>query len=117
MRAKLVADLGADVQVLLADGAYRLSSTWRFSAADSGSPGHPVVWRAAPGAVPLISGATRVTGWVQEGTSGVWSASVPTGSETRQLYVDGKKVPVAGASTSDLGWLPPCPLDDVLILD
>ncbi|MEU0557541.1 hypothetical protein [Dactylosporangium sp. NPDC006015] len=104
VRAKLAADPGADVQVLLADGTYRLSSTWKFTAADSGSTGHPVVWRAAPGAVPVISGATRVTGWVQEGTSGVWSAPVPAGSQTRQLYVDGRKVPVAGASLSDLGW-------------
>jgi hypothetical protein len=104
VRAKLAADPGADVQVLLADGTYRLSSTWKFTAADSGSAGHPVVWRAAPGAVPVISGATRVTGWVQEGTSGVWSAPVPTGSETRQLYVGGRKAPVAGAPLSDLGW-------------
>ncbi|GAA3262120.1 hypothetical protein ACFO1B_56815 [Dactylosporangium siamense] len=104
VRAKLAADPGADVQVLLADGTYRLSSPWKFTAADSGSAGHPVVWRAAPGAAPVISGATRVTGWTQEGTSGVWSAPVPAGSQTRQVYVDGKKVPVAGAALSDLGW-------------
>ncbi|MBV1850455.1 right-handed parallel beta-helix repeat-containing protein [Catellatospora tritici] len=104
VRAKLAADPGADVQVQLADGTYRLSSTWKFTAADSGSTGHPVVWRAAPGAYPVISGAIRVTGWVQEGSSGRWSAPVPTGSETRQLYVDGEKVPVAGASLADLGW-------------
>ncbi|WP_238008833.1 hypothetical protein KZZ52_44895 [Dactylosporangium sp. AC04546] len=90
--------------MLLADGTFRLSSTWKFTAADSGSAGHPVVWRAAPGAVPVISGAVRVTGWVQEGTSGVWSASVPAGTETRQVYVDGKKVPMAGAPLSELGW-------------
>ena len=29
---------------------------------------------------------------------------MPAGSETRQLYVDGDEVPVAGASLSDLGW-------------
>ena len=96
VRARVAAEPSVDAQVMLADGTYRLNSTWKFTAADSGSAGHPVVWRAAPGAFPLISGATRVTGWAQEGTSGVWSATVPSGSATRQLYVDGKKVPVAG---------------------
>ncbi|GAA1364412.1 hypothetical protein [Catellatospora chokoriensis] len=104
VRAARAADPSADVQVQLADGTYRLSSTWKFTAADSGSAGHPVVWRAAPGAAPVISGATRVTGWAQEGTSGLWSAPVPAGSDTRQVYVDGEKVPVAGAALADLGW-------------
>ena len=90
--------------MLLADGVYQLSSTWKFTAADSGSAGHPVVWHAAPGAYPVISGATRVTGWMQEGASGVWSASVPAGSETRQLYVDGTRVPVARCAGLGPRW-------------
>ncbi|MBM9509379.1 Ig-like domain-containing protein [Actinacidiphila acididurans] len=92
----------SDVRVELLDGTYRLGSTWTFGAADSGTPGHPVVWEAAPGAHPVISGATRVNGWQEVGHSGVWSAHVPHGSATRQLYVDGKEAPIAQATPAAL---------------
>lgn len=98
----------AGVTVELRDGTYRLSESWEFGAADSGSAGHPVVWQAAPGAHPVISGATRVTGWSQVGSTGVWSASVPRGSASRQLYVDGTEAPIAQATPAALhfagGW-------------
>lgn len=48
------------VTVELADGTYDLSHTLKFTAADSGSPGHPVVRKPAPGAHPVLSGAGRV---------------------------------------------------------
>ena len=98
----------ADVTVELTDGTYRLDKPWEFGAADSGSTGHPVVWRAASGAHPVLSGATRVTGWSQVGSTGVWSAGVPRGSASRQLYVDGTEAPLAQATPAALhftgGW-------------
>ena len=98
----------ADVQVILADGTYRLSAPLDFDAADSGSPGHPVVWTAARGAHPILSGATRILGWTASSPSGVWSTSVPAGSSSRQLYVDGTEAPVAQATPAQLhfagGW-------------
>ncbi|MEV4559320.1 hypothetical protein AB0K51_20345 [Kitasatospora sp. NPDC049285] len=104
VRTQLAANSGADVSALLADGTYRLSSTWSFGAGDSGAAGHPVVWQAAPGAHPVISGASRVTGWTQVGSSGVWSAPVPAGSTSRQVYVDGQEAPVAQATPASLGF-------------
>ncbi|GAA2773230.1 hypothetical protein [Kitasatospora cinereorecta] len=95
---------GADVSVDLLDGTYRPASTWTFTAADSGSSGRPVVWQAAPGAHPVISGASQVTGWTQVGTSGVWSAPVPANSASRQLYVNGQEAPIAQATRTDLGF-------------
>ena len=66
------------------------------------------MWSAAPGAHPVISGATRVTDWTASSPSGVWSASVPAASASRQLYVDGTEAPVAQATPSQLhfagGW-------------
>jgi hypothetical protein len=103
VRSFLAANGGADVSVLLADGTYRLPSTWTFTAADSGSVWHPVVWQAAPGAHPVISGASQITGWNRVGTSAVWSAAVPSGSSSRQLYVNGQEAPVAQASPGSLG--------------
>lgn len=92
----------ATARVELLDGSYRLARTWTFGAQDSGTPGHPVVWEAAPGAHPVISGATRVSGWKEVGHSGVWSAHVPRGSATRQLYVDGEQAPIAQATPAAL---------------
>lgn len=104
VRSELAATSGADVTVLLQNGTYRLTSTWEFGAADSGSRGNPVVWQAAPGAHPVISGASQITGWSEIGSSGVWSAPVPAGSASRQLYVNGQEVPAAAASPSALGF-------------
>ncbi|MGW6746485.1 hypothetical protein ACWGDX_38105 [Streptomyces sp. NPDC055025] len=104
VRTHLSADRSADVGVLLTDGVYRLSRTWSLGPADSGTPGHPVVWRSAPGARPVISGASQVTGWTQRGSSGVWSAPVPSSSNSRQLYIDGHKVPIAQATPASLGF-------------
>ncbi|MFF7995852.1 hypothetical protein ACFZDG_39540 [Kitasatospora xanthocidica] len=104
VRALSPSTSGADVTVVLADGTYRLSGTWAFGPADSGSAGHPVVWRAAPGARPVISGASQITDWSRVGSSDVWSAPVPAGSATRQLYVNGQKAPVAQAGPTSLGF-------------
>jgi hypothetical protein len=104
VRTQVAANSGANVSVQLADGVYRLSSTWSFGASDSGTAGHPVVWQAAPGAHPVISGATQITGWTQIGSSGVWSAPVPAGSNSRQLYVNGQEAPVAMATPASLGF-------------
>nr|WP_293996130.1 right-handed parallel beta-helix repeat-containing protein [Streptomyces sp.] len=79
-----------DIVVQLADGTYRLSAPLSFTAADSGNNGHTVVWKAAPGANPVISGAQKITGWSQfDASKNIWRANVGTGFDTRQLYVDG----------------------------
>ncbi|MGP3915513.1 NEW3 domain-containing protein [Nonomuraea sp. 10N515B] len=79
-----------DVTVELLDGTYRLTAPLRFGAADSGRNGHTVTWKARRGAKPVLSGAKPVTGWVlDDAATGVYKAQVGTGSDSRQLYVDG----------------------------
>ncbi|MFG1920069.1 RICIN domain-containing protein [Micromonospora sp. NPDC048898] len=82
--------MSGDIVVELADGAYRLSSPLRLTAADSGNNGYQVIWRAAAGARPSITGARAVTGWTQvDAGKNIWRASVPAGIDSRQLYVNG----------------------------
>ncbi|MGM1062669.1 RICIN domain-containing protein [Saccharothrix sp. Mg75] len=82
--------MSGDVVVQLADGVYRLSEPLRLTAADSGTNGYRVLWQAAPSARPVISGARAVTGWsLVDAGRNTWRATVPTGTDTRQLYVDG----------------------------
>ncbi|WP_063770710.1 fibronectin type III domain-containing protein [Streptacidiphilus carbonis] len=97
-----------DVQVVLANGTYRLDQPLTLDARDSGSNGHRVLWTAAPGATPVLSGGQRVSGWRQTAPgSTIWSAPVPAGLDTRQLYVNGVRaqrasgpVPVALTATA-----------------
>jgi hypothetical protein len=77
-----------DIVVTLAGGTYRLSQPLTLDARDSGTGGHRVIWAAASGARPVISGGIPVTGWTK-GSGNVWSAPVPAGLHTRQLYVNG----------------------------
>jgi len=79
-----------DIAVSLAGGTYRLSSTFQLGPQDSGQNGHTVIWQAASGQTPVISGATQVTGWSQYDTGrNIWRASVPAGTASRQLWVNG----------------------------
>ncbi|GAB2961378.1 RICIN domain-containing protein [Saccharothrix stipae] len=82
--------MSGDIVVQLADGVYRLSQPLRLTAADSGNNGYRVQWQAAPSARPVISGARAVTGWsVVDAGKNIWRANVPTGADSRQLYVNG----------------------------
>ena len=77
-----------DIVVSLAGGTYQLTQPLRLDARDSGTGGHRVIWTAAAGARPLVSGGIPITGWTK-GSGNVWSAPVPAGLHTRQLYVNG----------------------------
>ena len=82
-------NMTGDVVVQLAAGTYALSSPLTFTAADSGTNGNTVIWQGAPGAI--ISGGQKVTGWTQDNAGqNIWKASVGTGFDARQLYVDGR---------------------------
>src|SRR6185437_11275688 len=98
VRAALAAGSGP-VTVNLAGGDYRLSSSLTFTSADSGSSGADVTWQAESGASPVVSGGVQVTGWQQtDSTKNIWSAPVASALSTRQLYINGTRVPRASGS-------------------
>ena len=93
---QLPRDSDADVTVELADGVYRLTEALHFAASDSGTNGHKVIWRARVGAHPLWSGAIRISDWtLHDAEKNIWKAEVPRDARTRQLYLDGTRLPVA----------------------
>ncbi|MDD1059963.1 ricin-type beta-trefoil lectin domain protein [Streptomyces cocklensis] len=92
-------NMSGDIVVQLAGGTYRMSSPLVLGSADSGSNGHQVIWQAAPGEQPVLSGGQQVTGWtLKDASSNIYAASVPAGSDSRQLYVDGALAPRAAVS-------------------
>jgi hypothetical protein len=83
-------NMTGDITVELMSGTYRLVQPLSLDASDSGTNGYNVVWTAAPGAQPVLSGGQRITGWqLSDPARGIWSAPVPAGLDTRQLYVNG----------------------------
>lgn len=99
---KVNQNMAADIKVLIADGTYRLASPLAFSAADSGTNGHKVLWQAKTGAAPIITGAQKISGWAKQ-SNGTWQAPAPDKiTSARQLYVNGVRaipavVPIKGS--------------------
>ncbi len=94
-------NMSGDIVVQLAGGTYRLSAPLVLNNSDSGTGGHNVIWQAAPGASPVLSGGQQVTGWtLHDSANNIYSASVPAGTDSRQLYIDGAEAPRAAISLS-----------------
>lgn len=88
VRSLVGGTLAEDVVVHIADGVYPLTAPLILTSADSGKNGRTVYWKA-DGSNATISGGIKVTGWTQ-GNNGIYSASVPVGTKSRNLYVGGK---------------------------
>ncbi|WP_329139694.1 discoidin domain-containing protein [Streptomyces sp. NBC_01476] len=81
--------LDRDIHVELREGTYQLPATFTLTGQDSGTGGHRIVYEAAPGAHPVISGGSQVTGWtLADPAHHVYKAHVGS-LDTRQLYVNG----------------------------
>jgi hypothetical protein len=92
--ARMAAHSQREVHVELAGGTYRRDAPLRFGPGDSGQNGNRIVWEAAPGERPVLSGGVPIGGWhADPGNPKLWSASVPAGLATRQLYADGRRIP------------------------
>jgi len=64
-----------------------------------------VVWKAALGANPIISGAVQVKNWKPISGGNIWSAPVPANTNSRQLYINGVQASIASSTPSALGFL------------
>ena len=78
-----------DITVELASGLYVIDEPLNLTAEDSGTSGNPIVWKSDEARDVVISGGFHVTGWTSTGSKGIYSASVPSGTKSRNLYVNG----------------------------
>jgi hypothetical protein len=91
-----------DIQVYLLSGTYHESLT--FGANDSGTNGHNIFYEAYPGAQPVLSGGTQITGWVlHDSSKNIWQAPISAGFNTRQLYISGVRAHHAQSGTLPSG--------------
>ncbi len=94
------------VHVVIADGVYPVTEPIVFEAQDSGSATAPVIYEAASGADPVISGGKHITGWKKEG-DGLWSVDLPEVAAGKwyfqDLWVNGHRA--TRARTPNTGYL------------
>lgn len=100
------ASMTGDLVIQLTGGTYSMGSTWNLGATDGGKHGWNVVYRAAPGAAPVISGGASISGWSRSAPgSSIWKASMPAAFvdfAPRQIYVDGVRASVVSASAKSV---------------
>ncbi|MBC3839501.1 hypothetical protein GXW82_02600 [Streptacidiphilus sp. 4-A2] len=97
----------SDIDVDLYGGSYRLADTFELGPQDSGSNGFHVVYQPVGGEQPVLTGATRVTGFTESDPAlGIWRAPVgaavaAAGGE--QLFVDGQRATLARSAAARPG--------------
>jgi hypothetical protein len=100
---RTITTLTESVNIILKDGTYELANTLDLTAADSGRNNFTITYKAETTGNAIISGGTKVTGWTDTGSNGVWKATVGATSKSRQLYVDGNQATRA-RSVDGTGW-------------
>ena len=116
-----LATLDEDVIVYLKGGTYFLTNPVELTPIDSGRKGHAVIYQNAPGEKPVICGGKSITNWtLHDAGRNIWKASVGSGDDFRQIYVNGIKgirarsegpaglQPTATGFTTKETWLKEC---------
>jgi hypothetical protein len=86
-------DMADDITVFIA-GAHHFDEPLELGPEDSGTNGFNILYTAAPGERPVVSGGTRVAGWtLADPARKLWSAPEPAGlAGAVDLYVNGTPV-------------------------
>src|SRR5258708_25176255 len=100
-------NMSGDIVVQLAGGTYRLSSTWNFTSSGSATNGHSIIWQAAPGQTPVITGGQKLTGWTLINSSkNLWQATLPSGVSSYDLWVNGTPATLSNGGALPAGNTP-----------
>ena len=94
--AKINKNMTEDIIVYLYGGTYNLKSPLEFKEKDSGTNGYSIIYKAYNNEVPLLNGGVKVTGWEQVGGN-IYKATLNRDSKLRTLFVNGKRMRMAGA--------------------
>ena len=89
--ARTSKQLGQPTTVILRGGVYYLPDPLVLSSEDSGSKESPVIWRTAEGEQAVISGGLKLDLKWEPFKDGIFSATVPAGLESDQLFVNGER--------------------------
>ncbi len=82
-------NMTGDIHVYLRGGQYRIADTIKFGPQDSGTNGKQIYYEAYNNEVPVINGATQVTGWSVY-KNGIYKATLNRDKKLRSLIVNDK---------------------------
>ena len=95
-------NMTSDIYVYLRGGDHRIDSALALGVQDSGTNGHRIHYQAYPGEVPVVNGATRVTGWTQD-SGGIYKATLKRAKKLRNLYVNDARAAMSSKSVAAKG--------------
>ena len=81
----------SELSVYFRAGTYYLPETVVFTPEDSGAPEAPVVYTSYPGEHVVLSGGSRIEPHWTPYRDGILQTPVPPGTQTDQLFVNGKR--------------------------
>jgi len=85
-------NMTGDIVVFIMEGTYYIEDSLELTSEDSGTNGYNIHYESYGDAAPVISGGTKITGWMlHDGSQNIYKAVVPDGFNFRQLYVDNQK--------------------------
>jgi hypothetical protein len=90
--------VSGDIIVTFADGTYPVTSTVVFGPEDSATGTNRIIYRAAAGAKPVLSGGVPVTGW-KPFKDGIWQAALNRDQKLRALYVNDRRAVMSHSKT------------------
>ncbi len=93
--AKTNKGMQEDIVVYLHGGDYTILTPLHFTEKDSGRNGHSIIYKAYRDEKPVITGGVKVSGWERVGGN-IYSAKLDRDSKLRTLFVDGKRMKMAG---------------------
>jgi hypothetical protein len=85
-----IPSISGNIIVTLAGGTYPISQTLVFGPADSPLGPYRIIYRAAKGEKPILTGGVPVTGWTSY-QDGIWQAPLHRDHKLRALYVNDKR--------------------------
>lgn len=95
-------NMTGNIYIYLRGGTYTLANPIALTQADSGSNGYNVIYKNYPSETPYISGGQTITEWTLfDAGKNIYSASVSSTLETRQIYVNGTRA-IRARSTGGL---------------
>lgn len=79
-----------DIIVHVHGGEYLVKETMALGPKDSGKNGHKIIYAAAAGSKPILTGGIRIVGWeLHDSEKNIYSAATPQ-HVFRQIYIGGK---------------------------
>ena len=103
---KLIPTMTSDIYVWMCGGNYQLTEPIVFSNEDGGKNGFKVIYKAFKNETVNINGGVSVNGWkLFDKTKNIWSATIPAGLDSRQLFVNGVRAQRARNIGNEKRWI------------